>query len=86
MEINAVGSPATTFQQQPVQARQEPPQPTERPPENNATQTRETQRPPPPPQEARSAENPERPARPEPPKPVINAQGQKTGTIINTTA
>jgi hypothetical protein len=89
MEISAAISPAASFQQQPVQRQQEPLQPAERPRENTETptpaRTRETQ-PPPPPPEARSAENPERAARPEAPKPVINAQGQKTGTIINTTA
>lgn len=31
-------------------------------------------------------QRPEGAERPEPPKPVVNAQGQKTGTIINTTA
>lgn len=86
MEISAAGSATSMMQQMPVQVRQERPATTERPPENTVTQSPQPQRPPPPPQEARSAENPERPQRPEPPKPVVNAQGQKTGTIINTTA
>ncbi|MEW6164886.1 MAG: hypothetical protein AB1642_07470 [Pseudomonadota bacterium] len=90
MAINAIGSASSAVQQQlPVQARQEPPrqpepasQPTEQPRETNVIESREAQKPPPPP-ETRQAENSERP---EPPKPVVNAQGQKTGTIINTTA
>jgi hypothetical protein len=83
MEIGAVSSSASTMQQMPVQARQEVPQPSERPRENSVAES-QPQKPPPP--EARSAENPERPQRPEQPKPVVNAQGQKTGTIISTTA
>ncbi len=38
------------------------------------------------PQPAQQTQQPEQVERPEPPKPVTNAQGQKTGTIINTTA
>lgn len=86
MEINAVNSATSAMQQSPVQARQGVSQPSERPSESNVAQSRESQRPPPPPPEARSADNPERPQRPEQPKPVVNAQGQKTGTIISTTA
>lgn len=84
MEISAVSSANSTMQQMPVQARQELPQPSERPRENSVSES-QPQKPPQPP-EARSAENPERPQRPEQPKPVVNAQGQKTGTIISTTA
>lgn len=86
MEISAAGSVAGMMQQMPVQARQEPTATTGRPSEDAVAQSPEPQRLSPPPQEARSAENPERAQRPEQPKPVVNAQGQKTGTIINTTA
>jgi len=37
-------------------------------------------------QRAAEPERAEPPRLPEPPKPVVNAQGQKTGTIINTSA
>jgi len=37
-------------------------------------------------QRAERSEQAERPERSEQPRPVVNAQGQKTGTIINTTA
>lgn len=37
-------------------------------------------------QRAERSEQAERPERTEQLKPVVNAQGQKTGTIINTTA
>ena len=38
------------------------------------------------PEPVQRTQQPEQVERPEPPKPVTNAQGQKTGTIINTTA
>lgn len=92
MAVNGVGSSASAMQQQIASERQsqfQPSQPSEKPqPRASAAATRDTQ-------QAQSQSRPERnerssesqrPERDAPPKPVVNAQGQKTGTIINTTA
>jgi len=42
--------------------------------------------PPPPPPEVRNQATAQEARRPDPPQPVINERGQKTGTIVNTTA
>lgn len=42
--------------------------------------------PPPPPPEVRTEATAQEARRPDPPQPVINERGQKTGTIVNTTA
>lgn len=84
MAINAVASSASALQQQVASERQPEVQSSER--ASQATSKRA--------EGASEAENvrperperPERAERPEAPKPVVNAQGQKTGTIINTTA
>lgn len=91
MAIDSVGSAASAVQQQ-VPARQVQPQASPPPPERSREEggevvSRESQ----PttvqaaPQQA-SVQQAERPEQPEQLKPVVNAQGQKTGTIINTSA
>ncbi len=86
MEIGAMTSAsfATQQTQSVIQARSES-LPSERPREPAASPSRETQAPPPP-REERNVEGAQQAQRPEPPKPVVNERGQKTGTIINTTA
>lgn len=92
MAINFVGSATNTTQQQQQQvaANQEQFRMTEglraggeanRSPaaQSAAKQAESAQR-------AAQPERVEPPKQPEPPKPVVNAQGQKTGTIINTSA
>lgn len=79
MEVSSVGSSSAAFQQQ-VTSRKQPEES-----DLQATQPKEVESP----QRTRQAESrtrPERSEQPEQPKPVVNAQGQKTGTIINTTA
>ncbi len=100
MAIDSVGSAAGMVQQQlaarqvQAQAQSQPqasPPQLERPRgEDNAPVARESQpvQAPATPQQApvQQAQRSEPPEPPEPPKPVVNAQGQKTGTIINTSA
>lgn len=90
MAINAVGSPVTALQQQVVAERQPEARAAEQPQQSTDTAARAREA-----NEARNVERtesaqrqerPEQAERPEPPRPVVNAQGQKTGTIINTTA
>jgi hypothetical protein len=90
MAISSVGAAGTTLQQQLVTAKTpqlEYPEQTRaqdeasRPSEPQATNVETVQ--------ARAAQAPERaeqPERTEQPKTYVNAQGQKTGTIINVTA
>jgi len=88
MEIGAIppASFATQQSQSVIRARSEP-LPSERPRDPASSPSRETQAPPPPPpREGRNAEGAQQAQRPEPPKPVVNERGQKTGTIIDTTA
>lgn len=75
MAVDSVTAAATGIQQQYVPARQ--PQDAERPRGNDEAAR---------PREVKAPERPQQPAPAEQPKPVVNAQGQKTGTIINTTA
>lgn len=84
MEINSLGSTNGALPQQQVTARQPQQEIAERPRENSdaarasAAQAAANQQ---------AAAQRSAPAeRPEQPRPVVNAQGQKTGTIINTTA
>lgn len=92
MAINAVGSPVTALQQQVAAERQPEARAPEQPRQNTDTAARAREA-----NEARDVERaqsqsaqrqsrPEQAERPEPPRPVVNAQGQKTGTIISTTA
>lgn len=87
MEINSVGLTNGAVQQQLETPRQPRQEIAERPRENtdasrsSEAQTAASQQAP-----VRRAERPVQAERPEQPKPVVNAQGQKTGTIINTTA
>lgn len=90
MAINLVSSAINTTQQQQVAANQAQFRMTEGPRGGD-----ETNRPPAAQSAAKPAEPTQRAAQPEPaeppkqsepPKPVVNAQGQKTGTIINTSA
>lgn len=92
MAVNSVGSSATAAQQQFMATKQV--EVKERTRESNgAPQARETQAAPrqqtqvqQQSQEQVRAARPDTPERTAQPKPVVNAQGQKTGTIINTTA
>ena len=88
MAINGVNTSASTLQQQVASERQAQFQPVERPQRQQVNDSGQTD-------EARQAQAQRRAAevqaqdrsqRVEQPKPVVNAQGQKTGTIINTTA
>lgn len=85
MAVNSVSAPSSALQQQAAAERQAQFQAAERPQRQEASRGSEA----PPPenrQRTREAERPEQAQRPEPPRPVVNAQGQKTGTIINTSA
>lgn len=85
MAINAVTSSMGALQQQVAAERQPDMQTDNRPRQDAVARARaanESQNAAPP----ERPERPERAERPETPKPVVNAQGQKTGTIINTTA
>lgn len=83
MEISSVGSSASVTQQFTAIKQAQEEQPAVRPQENVETQARRSQSPP---ASAERSASPEMAERQEAPKPVVNAQGQKTGTIINTTA
>lgn len=88
MEVNTVNT-ASSFAQQQAYAGRSPTQSVEKPDRNDesnkvaqareAQASRETER-------AQAQQQSEQTRQAEPPKPVVNAQGQKTGTIINTTA
>lgn len=80
MAVSQVASATAGIQQQFVQTQKA--QEVERPRENTeARRTNEAQV-----MERRASEQAQRSARTEQPRPVVNAQGQKTGTIVNTTA
>jgi len=82
MEIGSVGATAATLQQQSVAARVQPQSDPERArPREEAAESQKT------PQSQGSQERPAQATeRPEQPRVFVNAQGQKTGTIINVTA
>lgn len=89
MAINVVSSASSAVQQQQLQAvaNQAQYRTAEGPrAEGDANRAPEAQAAPMQPQPVQQTKQPEQVERPEPPKPVTNAQGQKTGTIINTTA
>lgn len=89
MAVNAIGTAASALQQQMVSERQAQYQPAEKSqPRDDAPQARETQQSKPTPVADRDTRDSdaERTERSRQSKPVVNAQGQKTGTIINTTA
>jgi len=75
MAVDSVTAATVSVQQQYAPARQ--PQDAERPRENNETAR---------PRQAQVTERQQQAAPAEQPRPVVNAQGQKTGTIISTTA
>lgn len=83
MEISSVGSSASVTQQFAAVKQSQEGQPAARPQENAEAQARQSQSSP---AFAERSAPPEGAERQEAPKPVVNAQGQKTGTIINTTA
>lgn len=92
MAVSSVGASSGAVQQQQLQfsaarvsQQQQAPQPRESSDSEYAARAQETQPAPRPAEQTRS-QTAERVERQEPPKPVVNAQGQKTGTIINTTA
>lgn len=85
MAINSVSSATSAVQQQkPVMAKEPQQPPVERPREKSEAMAASA--PQPPAQQSAPPQRAERPERAEQPKPVVNAQGQKTGTIISTTA
>ncbi|MDO9602198.1 MAG: hypothetical protein Q8J72_09275 [Rhodocyclaceae bacterium] len=91
MAINLVSSATnSTQQQQQVAANQAQFRMTEGPrggdEANRPPAAQSAAKPAEPAQRAAQPERVEPPKQPEPPKPVVNAQGQKTGTIINTSA
>jgi hypothetical protein len=91
MAINSVSSANSAVQQQQQQlqvaANQAQYRPTDGPrAEGEANRTPEAQVTSRQQEPVQRTAQPEQVERPEPPKPVTNAQGQKTGTIINTTA
>ena len=90
MAINSVGSTSSAVQQPLMAAKQSQPEMAEYPHENiDAARAREAQVATNQQAQVRRAEiskQAERPERTEQHRPVVNAQGQKTGTIINTTA
>jgi len=90
MAVNSVGSTNSAVQQQLLAAKQSQPELAERPSESHdaaraseaqATTNQQAQV-----VRAERSDPTERPERTEQPKPVVNAQGQKIGNIINTTA
>lgn len=90
MAINLVSSATNSTQQQQVAANQAQFRMTEGPrggdEANRPPAAQSAAKPAEPAQRAAQSERVEPPKQPDPPKPVVNAQGQKTGTIINTSA
>jgi hypothetical protein len=90
MAINLVSSATNSTQQQQVAANQAQFRMTEGPrggdEANRPPAAQSAAKPAEPAQRAAQPERVEPPKQPDPPKPVVNAQGQKTGTIINTSA
>lgn len=86
MEIGSVASFTVSQTPQQAPARQE--LPAEQRARESGNVARGSAPPPPPParNETARGENAQQAQRPEAPKPVVNERGQKTGTIVNTTA
>lgn len=90
MAINSVSASFSAVPQLQQTAAAKQPEAAERPPQEvgaaNADNAREATAARSRSAQAESSSRSERPENQSPPKPVVNAQGQKTGTIINTTA